>query len=355
MIRVGVLGATGYMGGEVLRVLLDHPEVEIAWATARRGGNIEDYHPNLFGSGITLTPPDETDTPDVVYTALPTAVSIKWTRRFLDAGSRVIDLGAAFRLTDRAQWEATYAQSHSDWPLAEEAVYGISELHREAITATRLVANPGCFASAAIFALAPLLAEGIVEPGQLVVTGLSGSAGMGAGLSRAAHHAEIGNNLVPYNVVDHRHSYEMEQELRALVPAAVAETLQVHFTPVYAPITRGILNICHAFADPLPDRPALLELFRTFYAMHPFVRIYDVEGDSGEAWHYRPWPWVSAVSGSNYCYLGLEVDEKRGRIVVFSVLDSLGKGGAQAGIENMNLMMGLPRTMGLRARACHPA
>lgn len=351
MIRVGVLGASGYMGGEVIRVLLNHPGVELAWATSRTAGHIAEFHPNLFGQDIKLIHPDDITACDLVFMALPTAPSLEMASRLLEMGCRIIDLGAAFRLNSQSVWESVYQQTHHQWPLAAQAVYGISELHLEGIKQAQLVANPGCFSSAAILGLAPLLKQHLVDTRTLVVNGLSGTAGMGAELARPAHHPEIGNNLVAYNVVDHRHSYEMEQELSALVD----DSVQVHFTPTYVPITRGILNICHAFTDTTVSRQDLLQVYRKFYHGHPFIRIYDLPKDPDSTWQYKPYPWVSSVNGTNYCYIGLDVDEKRRRIVVFSVLDSLGKGGAQVGIENMNLMFGMERTTGLNQLACHPA
>jgi len=350
MITVGVLGATGYMGGEVIRVLLNHPHVKIVWATSRTKGDIENYHPNLYGMGIKLIHPDDISVCDVVFMALPTAASLEMAAKLLGMGCRVIDLGAAFRLNSKSIWEDVYQQPHNQWSLAEESVYGISELYLEQIKQARLVANPGCFSSAAILGLAPLIKEQLVEKNSLVVNGLSGTAGMGAELSRAAHHPEIGNNLVPYNVVDHRHSYEMEQELSALVD----DVVQVHFTPVYVPITRGILNMCHAFNVKDISRDSLLELYRDYYKEHPFIRIYDLAKEKNSSWQYKPYPWVSAVTGTNYCFIGLDVDEKRNRIVVFSVLDNLGKGGAQVAVENMNLMFDQERTLGLQYIATHP-
>jgi len=351
MIRVGVLGATGYMGGEVIRVLLTHPHVELVWATSRTAGNIEDFHPNLYGLGLKLIHPDDISACDLVFMALPTAASLDMAPRLLKMGCRVIDLGAAFRLNSQAIWEEVYQQEHTHWPLAEQAVYGLSEFHLGEIKQAQLIANPGCFSSAAILGLAPLIKEHLVDTKTLVVNGLSGTAGMGAELARPAHHPEIGNNLVPYNVVDHRHSYEMEQELSALIDDAV----HVHFTPTYVPITRGILNICHGFSINAVSRPALLDCYRDFYQAHPFIKIYDLPKEQDSSWQYKPYPWVSSVTGTNNCYIGLDVDEKRNRIVVFSVLDNLGKGGAQVGIENMNLMFGLERTSGLNHIAGHPA
>lgn len=349
--KVGVLGASGYMGGEALRVLLEHPHVELAWATSRTPGPAERYHPNLTGCGVALVRAEDVSACDVVFVALPTAAAIEAASRHRAAGARVIDLGAGFRLHDRATWERVYGQPHPAWDLARQAVYGISELHADAVARATLVANPGCFASAAILGLAPLVREAAVDLRRLVVDGLSGTAGAGAELDRAIHHPEIAANLVPYNVVGHRHTAEMEQELGALAGGEV----RVHFTPTYVPIVRGILALCHAFPLRELDRPRLLELFRDFYADAPFVTVYDAPADPPpSAWSHQAHPGVGSVAGTNHCFVGLDVDPVRGRIVVTSVLDSIGKGGAQAGVENMNLMLGLPRTAGLMARGRHP-
>jgi N-acetyl-gamma-glutamyl-phosphate reductase common form len=351
MIRAGVMGATGYMGGEALRVLLDHPEVSIEWASSRTGGRIEEYHPNLYGVELPLIHPDDTTPCDVVFLALPTAASIETAAKLLDQGCRVIDLGAAFRLSDRSVWESVYGQAHPRWDLVGEAVYGIAELHGSEVAGARLVANPGCFSSAAILGMAPLVRERIVDPKRIVVDGLSGTAGTGAELTRVAHHAEVGNNLIPYNAVGHRHTYEMEQELTLLGEADVS----VHFTPTYVPIVRGILAVCHAFPGRPVSRAELLELYSEFYRNEPFVRVYDLPPEEGVSWQYRSYPWVSSVAGTNYCYVGLDVDERRESVVVFSVLDSVGKGGAQVGVENMNLMFNLERSTGLGRVGLHPA
>ena len=349
-IKVGVAGATGYMGGEAIRILLEHPEVEIAWLSSRNGGKIENSHPNFYGFDLALIKQEDATPCDIVFLALPTEASISAARKFLDMGCKVIDLGSAFRLSNRATWERVYNQKHTEWNLAEEAVYGVTELHREAIGKARLIANPGCFSSAAILALAPLVKNGLIDAGRIVVNGLSGTAGVGAELSRAAHHPEIANNLVPYNVIGHRHTFEMEQELSALAGLPVS----VHFTPVYVPIVRGILDICHVFPVKPVDREMLLSVFREFYSREFFVRVYDLPREDGAAWQYRPYPWVSAVSGTNFCHIGLDYDPVRNRIVIFSALDSIGKGGAHVAVENMNLMFGLDRALGLRRAGSHP-
>ena len=351
MVTVGIVGATGYMGGEALRVLMDHPRAELAWVTSRTGDLIDDFHPNLYGSEIRLIRIAETTPCDVVFLALPPDASLDAAARFLDQGCKVIDLGAAFRLADQETWERVYGLKHTQWELAREAVYGISELHREEIEKARLIGNPGCFSSAAILGLAPLVKENLIDARRIVVDGLSGTAGAGAELSKAAHHPEMASNLLPYNVVGHRHTFEIEQELSLLAGGEVS----VHFTSIYTPVVRGILDICHAFPNQQISRDEILEIYYDFYKDEEFVKVYNPPMEENVSWQYRPYPHVTSVAGTNYCYIGLDVDPDRNRVVVFSALDNMGKGGAQAGIENMNLMFGLDRTTGLTRRGLHPA
>jgi N-acetyl-gamma-glutamyl-phosphate reductase len=350
MVSVGIVGGSGYMGGEALRVLLRHPHADVAWITSRSPGPVERVHPNFYDTGLHCVRLEEVKTPDFVLLALPTGASIAVAGRFLQAGARVIDLGAAFRLHERPTWERVYGQPHTAWPLVHEAVYGVPELHAERIRTARLIANPGCFASAAILGLAPLLKAGLVDGQRLVVDGLSGTAGAGAEFSRAIHHPEIGGNVVLYNVVGHRHTYEMEQELTGVAHCEV----RVHFTPCYVPIVRGIVDICRCFPMEALSRAHLLEVFRQFYQGQPFVKVYDQPQEEDDAWHYKPYPWVSAVAGTNYCYIGMDVDDERHSIVVMTVLDSVGKGGAHVAIENLNIMASFARTAGLLDRGCHP-
>ena len=350
MVSVGIVGGSGYMGGEALRVLLRHPHADVAWITSRSPGPVERVHPNLYDTGLHFMRLEDVKTPDFVLLALPTGASIAVAGRFLQAGARVIDLGAAFRLHERPTWERVYGQPHTAWPLVHEAVYGVPELHAERIRTARLIANPGCFASAAILGLAPLLKAGLVDGQRLVVDGLSGTAGAGAEFSRAIHHPEIGGNVVLYNVVGHRHTYEMEQELTGVAHREV----RVHFTPCYVPIVRGIVAICRCFPTEALSRTPLLAVFRQFYQGQPFVKVYDQPQEAEDAWHYKPYPWVSAVAGTNYCYIGMAVDDERHSLVVMAVLDSVGKGGAHVAIENLNIMAGFAPTTGLLDRGSHP-
>ena len=350
MIKVGILGASGYMGGEVIRILLEHPAVEIVWMTSRGDKPVEYYHKNLYGMGLKFIKPEEITPCDVIFAALPSGQIMKQARNLIEKGTKVIDLGADFRLKSRNDWEKIYGKSHTDWEMAEEAVYGIPELHRNEVKNARVIANPGCFSSAAIFGLAPLVHNNLIDTKKIIVDGLSGTAGAGAETDRAIHHPEIGNNIVPYNVVDHRHTYEIEQELSMVGNTDVV----VHFTTAYVPITRGILDICHCFPVVDVNRDELITLYKDYYKEDTFIKIIDLPKEENASWQYIPYPWVSAVSGTNYCHIGLDVDERRGRIVVFSVLDSIGKGGAHAAVQNMNLLFGLDETTGLKRTGLHP-
>lgn len=350
MIKVGIYGASGYMGGEALRILMEHPKVKVEWATSRNPKPIEYSHRNLYQSGIEFIRPEEATACDVVFFATPTGNAMEMASELLKNNTKIIDLGADFRLKDIAEWERIYGKKHACDNVVAEAVYGITELHREEIKKARVIANPGCYSSASIFGLAPLIDADLIETDKIVIDGLSGTAGIGAELCTPAHHPEISNNLVPYNVVDHRHTYEIEQELGNLTSSKVF----VHFTTTYVPITRGILTICHCFPKSPLSRVDLMDLYKDFYRDEYFVKVLDIPKDSNTIWQYMPYPWVSAVSGTNFCHIGFDVDEKRNRIVVFSVLDSIGKGGAHAGVQNLNLMFGLEETTGLKRLGMHP-
>lgn len=350
MIEVGIYGASGYMGGEALRILNEHPGVKIVWATSRSGKPIEYFHRNLYDSGIKLIKPEKATPCDAVFFALPTGYAMSMARDLLNNNTKIIDLGADFRLKNRSHWERIYGKTHLCWDIVEEAIYGIPELHRDKIKQARVIANPGCYSSASILGLAPLIKADLIYTEKIVIDGLSGTTGAGAKPDITAHHPEIGNNLVPYNVVDHRHTYEIEQELGLLTQSKVS----IHFTSTYVPITRGVLAICHGFPKQRTDRSQLLDIYREFYKDEYFIKVFDMPKETNATWQYLPYPWVSAVSGTNFCHIGLDIDEERNRIVVFSVLDSIGKGGAHAGIQNLNLLFGLEESTGLRRYGLHP-
>ena len=349
-ITVGIVGGSGYAGGELLRLLLGHPQVTIAWVTSRGGKDLEAVHRNLLGSGLRFIKEEEARPTDVTFLCMPSRESMTRAKRYLQHGGRVIDLGSDFRLKNQQVFEYVYGVQHATWDLVEEAPYGVTEFHRGAIRAARLVANPGCFSYAAILGLAPIVKQQWIDLDRIVVDGLSGTSGAGAEPSVATHHSEIGHSAFPYNVVDHRHTYEMEQELGAVAGAAV----RVHFTPYYAPFSRGILAACHGFLKRPVSRADVLALYRDFYRDEYFVRIVEVQKEEGASWQYLPYPSVAAVAGSNFVHIGADVDTQRGRVVVFSALDNLGKGAAGAAIQNMNCMLGLAEETGLTGVGLHP-
>jgi len=349
-VQVGIVGGSGYSGGELLRLLLGHPQARVAWVTSRADKNLEAVHRNLLGRRMRFIREEETAPCDVVFLCTPSRESMTKAPRYLDAGAKVVDIGSDFRLKDRAVFERVYKATHTCWELVGEAPYGATELHREAIRRARLVANPGCFAYTAILSLAPLVKERLIELDRVVVDGLSGSSGAGAEPSVPAHHSEIGNSVFPYNVIDHRHTYEIEQELTGVAGAAVT----VHFTPYYCPFTRGILAGCHGFLTRAITRAELLALYEEFYRDEPFVRTLAFDKDPKAGWQYLPYPSVASVAGSNFVQIGVDVDERRRRVVAFGALDNLGKGAASSAIQNMNCMLGLPEEAGLTAVGLHP-
>lgn len=350
MIKVGIYGASGYMGSEALRVLLKHPGVSVEWATSRSDIPLEYYHKNFYGRDIHFVKPDSTTPCDAVFFALPTGLTTELSKKFYESGSKIIDFGADFRLKNQDEWESVYGKKHSDWNMAKQAVYGLSELHRDEIKKSDIIANPGCYSSSSILGLAPLVKEGLIDLEKIIVDGLSGTVGAGDDLDIALHHPEIHNNILPYNVVNHRHSYEMEQELSLLAGKKVV----VNFSACYIPISRGVMTISHAFPVKSVSRKDLLELYQDFYRDEFFVKIIDLPKDKQAAWNYLPYPWIAAVSATNFCHIGLDIDERRNRIVVYSVLDSIGKGGALVGIQNLNLMFGLEEKEGLDFYGIHP-
>ncbi|HVN86430.1 MAG TPA: N-acetyl-gamma-glutamyl-phosphate reductase [Candidatus Binatia bacterium] len=349
-ILVGVVGGSGYSGGELLRLLLSHPRVQIAWVTSRGDKHLEAIHRNLIGAGLRFIKEEAATPADAVFLCMPSRESMTRAEHYLKQGAKVVDVGSDFRLKDQALFEQVYKAKHSCWPLVEEAPYGATELHREQIRRARLVANPGCFAYTAILTLAPLVKEKLVDLDRIVVDGMSGTSGAGAEPVVPTHHSEIGNSAFPYNVVDHRHTYEVEQELSGVAGAPVT----IHFTPYYCPFTRGILANCHGFLTRRVSREDVLSIYRDFYMAEYFVRILTLPKEPKVSWQYLPYPSVAEVAGSNFVHIGVDVDPKRGRVVAFGALDNLGKGAASSAIQNLNCMLGLPEEMGLEGVGLHP-
>lgn len=341
--RVGVIGATGYTGFELVRLLLGHPEVELAYLTSRAhaGQSFSRTFPSFQGlidlECEQLEPEKAAAAADFFFFALPHGFSQKIIPSLLETNKRVVDLAADFRLQDLEVYRRYY-EPHTVPELVKEAVYGLPELHRQAIKNSRLVANPGCYPSAVILALAPLLRHGWIEPEGIVVDAKSGVSGAGRGLTPATQYCEINEACRAYSVTDHRHLPEMEQELAQVA----GHPLTLSFTPHLVPMGRGILAT--AYARFKKDRPVeeLRELYSSFYRGHNFIRILP-EGVS---------PSTANVRGSNFLDLGLYCDFRTGRVVVVSCLDNLGKGAASQAVQNFNLMNGLDEDTGLTQVPC---
>jgi N-acetyl-gamma-glutamyl-phosphate reductase len=324
-IRVAVAGASGYAGGELLRLLAGHPEFDLVAATAhsQAGAHVTAVHPQLAGLDLTLTAtePARLADADLVFLALPHGQSAALAAQ-LPAGVKVVDLGADFRLASAEPWAKYYGGEHAGtW------TYGLPELpgHRARIAASTRVANTGCYAATITLALAPLIADGLASPADVVVVASSGTSGAGRSAKVNLLASEVMGDLSPYKVGAHQHVPEIKQ-------ATGATSLSM--TPVLAPMPRGILaTVTARFAK--DGDPA--EVLRRAYADEPFVHVLP-EGR---------WPHTAATAGSNSCHLQATVDVDSGRIVVVSALDNLGKGAAGQAVQCANLMSGLPETMGL--------
>jgi len=345
-VRVAVAGASGYVGGELLRLISAHPDLEIGplSAGASAGMPVTDVHPHLPAlAGRVFDPADPASlaAADLVFLALPNGESAALAAA-LPGHVRVVDLSASFRLADPQAWATYYRTGYAGcW------IYGLPELPgaRDRISAARQVASPGCYATAAILALAPLLAAGLAEPQDIVIVAASGTSGAGRSPSAALLATEVMGAVSAYQVGGtHRHTPEIEQAL-AGAAAADAARPSVSFTPMLAPMPRGILATCTArLTGAAPGTPAVRAALADAYAGEPFVRVLP-EGN---------WPATGATVGSNAVHLQAAADAHAGRAVVVAALDNLGKGAAGQAVQAANLMLGLPETAGLTAQGVAP-
>jgi N-acetyl-gamma-glutamyl-phosphate reductase len=346
MVKVGILGVTGYAGAELARLLRLHPQARLVAVTGRSGAGrpLAEVFPHLASYDLTVREELEEGV-EVVFSALPHAASAQALLPYIRAGLPVIDLSADFRLSDPAEYARWYGVQHPAPELLAEAVYGLTELHRQAVRSARLVANPGCYPTGAVLALAPALQAGIVTP-EVVVDAKSGVSGAGRTLGLPYHYSEANESVAAYGLGGHRHQPEMAQELSRLLPDGQRPRLT--FVPHLVPMTRGILTTCYAPLRPgaLPSgeggRRALWELYRDFYRHEPFVQVVATP------------PSTKQALGSNLCLVYPALDEAAGRLVAVSALDNLVKGAAGQAVQNMNVMLGLPESMGLEMPALYP-
>ncbi|MEO8469749.1 MAG: N-acetyl-gamma-glutamyl-phosphate reductase [Chloroflexota bacterium] len=351
-IRVGVIGATGYVGGELIRLLDRHPAVSLVGLTGRdrTGDAIGSVHPHLSTTGLTLDGDLKSEV-DAVFLALPHGTAAERVGAFLDRGITVIDQGPDFRLRDPADYPRWYGFEHPHPELLNTTVYGLPELHRTALAAAgaarvegipALVGSPGCYPTATILALAPLARAGLIA--DLVVDAKSGVSGAGREAKAEMLFAEVNESVRAYGVFSHRHTAEMEQELGALAAGTGTEVALagIDFLPHLIPMTRGILASCHVRPTRAVSQAELDDLYAEAYAGEPFVSVVASPPATGH------------VIGSNHVRVQVRADERTGRILAIGVIDNLVKGAAGQAIQAFNLVFGLPETTGLEALPLAP-
>jgi N-acetyl-gamma-glutamyl-phosphate/LysW-gamma-L-alpha-aminoadipyl-6-phosphate reductase len=350
MLRIGIVGGSGYVGGELLRLLLLHPHVEVTTVTSRQsvGEYVFSVHPNLRGlTQLKFVPLDLGELQkncDLVFTATPHGGSVNLVPKLLEARLKVIDMSADFRLKNPNDYDKWYGWKHAHPELLKEAAYGLPELHRQEIRGARLVACPGCMATATVLALAPLVKADLVEKNRIVVDVKIGSSGAGSKPSIASHHPERFSGVRPYKVIGHRHIAEIEQELNGLTD----ESVTVSFTPHAVNMVRGILATIHVFPkNPLTSKD-VWKTIRGQYEGEPFIRFVKYQKGPFQL------PDPKVTMGTNFCDIGFELDPRANRLVLFSALDNMVKGASGQGVQCLNIVMGLDESTGLKSTGFHP-
>ena len=344
-IKAGIINVTGYIGAELARLLCQHPQVKLSSVTGRSaaGQRLSDVFGHFASTDYEVKAELE-GAIEVAFSAMPHKGSVDVVPPLLARGVRVIDVSADFRLKDASEYPEWYGFAHPAPDLLRQAVYGLPELHRDEIRSASLTANPGCYSTGAILALAPAVKEGVICP-EVVVDSKSGVSGAGRTLDPLTHYSEVNESVTAYALEGHRHLPEITQELRALNPEL---SLSVTFVPHLVPMTRGILTSCYArlvdgkLARGARAKDELLQLYREFYENAPFVQVRDKPCRTKDAW------------GSNFCLIYPTIDERTETLIAISCIDNLGKGGAGQAVQNMNLMFGLPETGGLQSLPIHP-
>ena len=337
--KVAIVGVTGYAGGELARLVLRHPEARLVAAVARshQGEPLRAAQPHLHGAPDSLVIGSDVADADVVFTALPAGEAAKQARAWLDDGRTVIDIGSDFRLRDPRLYERWYGYTHPAPDLLKEAVYGLTEVTRDRVRNARLIANPGCYPTAALLALIPALKAGVVTE-DIIVDAKSGVSGAGHAVEDAYLFGTIDESVRPYGVPKHRHTPEIMQEAALLL----GRTPKLTFTPHLIPMNRGLIASCYAPLGSGKTAKDIADAYAREYAEEPFVRVVD------------SYPATIATLGSNWCLVHALVDEENGRLVAFAALDNLVKGAAGSALQNFNARFGYPETMGLEALPLWP-
>ncbi|BBO80561.1 N-acetyl-gamma-glutamyl-phosphate reductase [Desulfosarcina ovata subsp. sediminis] len=338
MIRAAVVGANGYAGAELVRILSGHPDVELTAITSRQyAGNAFDSIYPALSTVVDLNFIDnDTETiskaADVVFLALPHKASMGMAPALLDAGLRVVDLSADFRFHNQAAYEAHY-QPHSCADRLPQAVYGLCEVYGQQVAGADLIGNPGCYPTSVLLPLLPVVKAGLIDPATIIADCKSGVSGAGRGATATTHFCHVNESFKPYKVGGHRHTPEIEEKLSD----CAGKPVRITFTPHLVPMTRGMQSSIYATLAPGVDAAQVRSCLETAYAGRPFVRLLP----DGR------WPDTLHVKGTNFCDIGWAVDPGTGRLILLSAIDNLVKGAAGQAVQNMNLMVGLDETVGL--------
>ncbi len=350
MIKVGIIGATGYAGAEIVRLIYGHPQAEVVWYGSR--SYIDEKFSSVYGNFFKLVDAKCLDdnmeelakAVDVIFTATPQGLCASLVNEDILNKVKIIDLSADFRLKDVSVYEKWYKIEHKAPQFIEEAVYGLCEINREDIKKARLVANPGCYTTCSILTAYPLIKEGLIDPDTLIVDALSGVSGAGRGAKVANLYCEVNESCKPYGVANHRHTPEIEEQLGY----AAGKEMLINFTPHLVPMNRGILATEYASLvkkdGKLPSCEDVRSAYEKYYGDEKFIRLLEKD----------VYPETRWVEGSNFVDIGFKIDERTGRIIMMGAIDNLVKGAAGQAVQNMNILFGLPEETGLMLAPSFP-
>ena len=345
MIKVGIIGATGYAGSELVRLITQHPKAELVTMTSQSyaGQEYKEVYSNY--SHLDYVCEEEhieemAEKCDVIFLALPHGVASKKINADILSKTKIIDLGADFRIQDVDVYEKWYT-THYSKDILPEAVYGLCEINRDKIKGKRIVANPGCYTSCSILSLYPLVKEGMIDLSSIIIDAKSGATGAGRGLSLGNHYCELNESVTAYKVASHRQSPEIEEQLSI----AAGQDIVLNFTPHLIPMDRGILATCYATLNKKYTYDDIRKAYEKHYGNEHFIRL-TKEG---------VFPETKWVKGSNFVDIGFTVDERTNRVIVIGALDNLFKGAAGQAVQNMNIIMGIEETTGIDYVPIFPA
>ena len=346
MIKVGIIGSTGYAGNELVRILLGHPEAEIVWYGSKSyvDQKYADVYPNMFKIVDAACMDDNMEQlaneADIIFTATPQGYCASILNEDVLSRTKIIDLSADYRIKDVSIYEEWYKIKHMSPELIKDSVYGLCEINREDIKNTRLLANPGCYTTCSILTTYPLVKEGIIDPNTLIVDAKSGTSGAGRGAKVANLYCEVNENIKAYGVLTHRHTPEIEEQLGY----ACGKDVKIIFTPHLVPMNRGILVTAYANLIKDVSYEDVKAAYEKYYADEYFIRLLNKDVCPETRW----------VEGSNFVDINFKLDERTGRVVMMGALDNVTKGAAGQAVQNMNLMFGLDERTGLMMAPMFP-